>query len=912
MMSIQKEDKLKKLFKNRKSLIPINNPKEITLTTRKTTSENLYTEDKLRKLLIKELLKNNNLANELLEEKDPHVEKYSILQNKFFLKKAKQVFNEKIKEYEIVPSNKFHNEKIKKLKEKGIKYIKSSKINIEESLILFELLNNLNPFTKHLKEIKGDSYIKVLTKLIFVFKYEYYNENNIIYHFNDLSDKFYLIINGEVNFLVPNEEFCELTIEEYLLYLMKLRNCNEIYLLNKIIKKNEDKYKLSEKDFDIWIKKAYSTINDIILRKKEKKKREDEERERNKIQMIKKNNLKKKEEEEDEEEKEEKEKEEEEERIRRRYLKKKIGLKNDFPPFTDDEEIEIAIKLEKEIKETFLFIQMSNNLFKKIIFEEKNKVDPEEYINRLIPIKINYGERLKKKYNFIIYKYYIGKKINDGNYFGEMYADDLYNNDQSRRIETIITSKKCDLCVLNKIEFNDLLLDTYEKGRNDLLHYLLNLNVFFNIDLKNFLLNYTKLFEFQKVEYKECLINQSNNFNIDEHYIYFIYDGIFESFSKYSIQDMDNILLKTNLKDIINIKEIETLQNYKEYYIKQDVKFEIFDKGEIFGLNDCVLNNKYLYNVKCSSTKGFVYKIHLSYIKLMINMDNVIKNNFRNFQKMKYNIFYKMLLNQRKTKVHSLKMKYSDFFFSKGDSFEKKNKISHSLENKQKIIKKGNIRLNNYFKIKKKPQTLNSNSSKTLYPISLKTTNDSINLSRNIFRNKLIKNHIKLNLLNDSKINQSSNSKYYLNNTSYNTSNSKRTFDSFINEEKINGIKEKEMIINKLNKKNYLMNNFTNYNNSSLKEKTMNLIISEDKEKNKIEKKRASNFINLLDYDTLNQKYNTLYYFKPKNLNDKNVQLNYQLLINNNSFDVNKKRNNIVKMGNTRTQDLTLKYNSTK
>ena len=275
-MSIQKEDKLKKLFKNRISLIPISNPKEITVTTRKTTSENLYTEDKLRKLLIKELLKNNNLSKELLEEKDPHVEKYSILQNKFFLKKAKQVFNEKIKENEIVPSNQFHNEKIKKLKEKGIKYIKSSKINIEESLILFELLNNLNPFKKHLKEIKGDSYIKVLTKLIFVFKYEYYNENNIIYHFNDFSDKFYLIINGEVNFLVPNEEFCELTIEEYLLYLMKLRNCNEIYLLNKIIKKNEDKYKLSEKDFDIWIKKAYSTINDIILRKKEKMKKEKE------------------------------------------------------------------------------------------------------------------------------------------------------------------------------------------------------------------------------------------------------------------------------------------------------------------------------------------------------------------------------------------------------------------------------------------------------------------------------------------------------------------------------------------------------------------------------------------------------------------------------------------------------------
>ena len=78
---------------------------------------------------------------------------------------------------------------------------------------------------------------------------------------------------------------------------------------------------------------------------------------------------------------------------------------------------------------------------------------------------------------------------------------------------------------------------------------------------------------------------------------------------------MDNILLKTNLK---NKKIIKKQIKSKILKIKE-IRFDSFRKGDIIGLNDCNLYGKYLYNVVCSSNQPFVYKVHISYIKLMIS-----------------------------------------------------------------------------------------------------------------------------------------------------------------------------------------------------------------------------------------------------------------------------------------------------
>ena len=184
----------------------------IIYSKKRKSSKAIVPKDKLVKILFKGVI--NRIFPNLLEEPDPHVEKYSIFQNKYFLEKAKKVFSEKIIKNPIIRSKKYFNEDLENLKNKGIEYIKKSKINIEESEIVFELLHNLNPFSENIKGIKNDfdSYEKLLTKLIYVFKYEYYKKNNLIFRFDDSSDKFYLILKGEVDFLVPNEEIIELTI----------------------------------------------------------------------------------------------------------------------------------------------------------------------------------------------------------------------------------------------------------------------------------------------------------------------------------------------------------------------------------------------------------------------------------------------------------------------------------------------------------------------------------------------------------------------------------------------------------------------------------------------------------------------------------------------------------------------------
>ena len=329
--------------------------------------------EKLKKILLKNI--NDNSLKEINEELDPHIEKFSILKNRNFLSHFEKYFYEKYDNNNQITSFKgLTDEDLEKRINKIIEYLSSSKINIEESEYLLCLLNYLNPFTETLKKIKGNSYKKILTKLIYSFKYEYYEKNNILFRFNDLSEKFYLIIKGEVEFLVPNEEYFELTLEEYIDYLLKLRVNNEDFLVEKTLEKNIDKYNLSEKNFDIWIKRAYSTICDRKLRMKELEKFKEEERERN-------NFLKKK-------KKKEEKKEEKEENYQRTFFKKKFVI--NISPFENDEEIEISMKLEKEIKEAFLHIQLSTGLFKLALLKEKNNlknINSKKYIERLLPKK---------------------------------------------------------------------------------------------------------------------------------------------------------------------------------------------------------------------------------------------------------------------------------------------------------------------------------------------------------------------------------------------------------------------------------------------------------------------------------------------------------------------------------------------
>ena len=851
--------------------------------------------EKLKKILLKNI--NDNSLKEINEELDPHIEKFSILKNRNFLSHFEKYFYEKYDNNNQITSFKgLTDEDLEKRINKIIEYLSSSKINIEESEYLLCLLNYLNPFTETLKKIKGNSYKKILTKLIYSFKYEYYEKNNILFRFNDLSEKFYLIIKGEVEFLVPNEEYFELTLEEYIDYLLKLRVNNEDFLVEKTLEKNIDKYNLSEKNFDIWIKRAYSTICDRKLRMKELEKFKEEERERN-------NFLKKK-------KKKEEKKEEKEENYQRTFFKKKFVI--NISPFENDEEIEISMKLEKEIKEAFLHIQLSTGLFKLALLKEKNNlknINSKKYIERLLPKKKNYGNRIIKKYNFLIYKYYISQNLSQGNFFGEIYTDSSYNNEGNKRIETVITKQNTDFAVLSHIQFNDLILDTFEKGRKNLLTYLFDLNVFQNLNLSLFMRNFTKIFEYLKIEYKEVLFNQNQKIN-ENHFVYFIVEGHFDSFSKLSLFEMDNILLKTNLKNKIDNQEIDKIKNFKDYYNKKEIKFDSFGKGDIIGLNDCNLYGKYLYTVFCSSHQAFVYKVHISYIKLMITLDNVIKENFKKFQTVKTNFLFNMLLKQRKAKINSFMERNNNNILlndknNNNPSHNKyKLKISKRLNSSTKISfdnlsltninSNYNKRLNstsrNFPKTKILKNDNNSNNlflnnitNKSLRKILLDEKNSSISNPISLRKERNKNNTINVLLSYNSK-SENKKDKYISNSLTFSSINSNinNLTNTLINNSYFNNLTSRNEIsinenLRKMKKKRILFINKVKKKlvNDGKKLIKINEFSIEKKIKEKIQEKE---FIDFLVYDNFNKNYNTFDYYQPNNYDKRNKNTKYYLL----------------------------------
>lgn len=76
------------------------------------------------------------------------------------------------------------------------------------------------------------------TKKNFNLKYEFIPENTLKCNYGELIDKFYLILRGEVDVIVPNEEEVQLSEEEYFLYLLRLKIFNENKIINKVISKN--------------------------------------------------------------------------------------------------------------------------------------------------------------------------------------------------------------------------------------------------------------------------------------------------------------------------------------------------------------------------------------------------------------------------------------------------------------------------------------------------------------------------------------------------------------------------------------------------------------------------------------------------------------------------------------------------
>ena len=599
------------------------------------------------------------------DEKEPKKKLTTLIRKDFKHKttKRKQIFG---KENIFLMMNHFSPEQIQK---KGFEIFKNPERSISDNEYVIELLYNLNPFSRRIKEVEKEHTRDLISKLSFSMKYEYYPKNNLIYRYDDQAENFYVILQGKVDLLVPNEETIMLTENEYYLYLINLRKYNEFVLLTKTINKNMDSFPMNEKNFDTWIRRAYVTAREINNARRliEMQEKEQKERELNYINsnsprrfsILSKgstdnNNI-----------------------IKRgsifnspkKLRSKKINF-GDFLPFENEDEIRLSLDLQNEVENAIIIMNKPPSINKQIV----NNISSEEYINRIKPIyqKDNNNILNLKRKSVVISNYFLAESIKEGEQFGEMMTDQSFTNDDNKRIETVISNNDTHLAILDKYLYNDILRNIIEKSRKHALDFLLKLDIFKYGNKSIFMKNFSNFFKRRNLYYKDILYKE-NEIIDNNHVIYFVKNGEFGTKAKKSLQEIDNIILKSSLKRNLNKNEIDRLEIYKEYSIKRDIKFESFGENDILGLGDCGIGNKYIYTLFCNSNEATVFEIHITFFKMLLNLDKKILVKAEEIQKIKSDILLRLLFRQREAWLNFIKnkLKYDNLLNSKGKKFEK-------------------------------------------------------------------------------------------------------------------------------------------------------------------------------------------------------------------------------------------------
>lgn len=108
------------------------------------------------------------------------------------------------------------------------------------------------------------NYEDLLFNIAIALRYEKVHTNRVICKFGEKGKKFYVILKGKVTILLPKQETCMLTQDEYYDYLLRLKMYKEKEILIKVLSNNKYIFPLEMEEI-LWLK---GEINSIKERKK--------------------------------------------------------------------------------------------------------------------------------------------------------------------------------------------------------------------------------------------------------------------------------------------------------------------------------------------------------------------------------------------------------------------------------------------------------------------------------------------------------------------------------------------------------------------------------------------------------------------------------------------------------------------
>ena len=348
-------------------------------------------------------------------------------------------------------------------------------------------------------------------------------------------------------------------------------------------------------------------------------------------------------------------------------------------------------------------------------YSNNNKIDVNEYINRIHPLIINFkqheliqlkrfGNHQRKEIILWMYNYItdIGRCCS----FGEVISSDNdYHN------TTIICNEdNTYVAYVDKNVFMKTIMDCYERYIRSIIR---KCEVFGNINQDVFIKHYLPLLTPLKLNQGEFLFEQGNK----RTRVYYLIEGYVELSFKGTLTELAEVLVKSKQFYIDINDDLRKCKDnflFAEYYVNKVHNFKLFQiaNNDVIGLNDCTyINNAHVYNVSalCKSTP-------CKFLSIDIELFNYIMSRQDNGDKLLHKIIERKrrLCGKRMLTLH-------------------KRIIAHKYDECQRKLA---ISMNDYFNIVK-PQLINVDN-KTRYnlpkrlnaPKDVKCNNHSNNTNK--------------------------------------------------------------------------------------------------------------------------------------------------------------------------------------
>ena len=406
----------------------------------------------------------------------------------------------------------------------------------------------------------------------------------------------------------------------------------------------------------------------------------------------------------------------------------------------------------KKIRELFIEkknINYNNNENGENI--DKN-ITVDDYLKRTSFDQINSlnNQPEKKRILLNIFQYERTNIFEDGDCFGLSSS----KKKSHKRSATAISIENCDLAVLDKNLYDQMLDKISKKAKEKLYKLVISHKIFNKISKITFNNKYCHMFRFSHFSFNNEIMDDSTPFDK----IIIFTSGEFVLSVNKNIFELNNLIIKLkkiagsffNLPEkIINnylneIEENENLENTKKYashsvyeYItkKQNLVITTLNDKMILGYPDTVDHNGFMpfFNCKCISNSATGYVIERDMIKLF-KRDGYLRTTPPKIAIQKIEFYMKRLLEHKKNIMNRI-----EFLEEQDKKYGLKNykKIPNSSDNKRN----NNVENNNDINNNKSEINKNNNKNIKIFQANEEKNDDDFNITRNNLNPLNLKNN---------------------------------------------------------------------------------------------------------------------------------------------------------------------------